>query len=462
MRSTESRFFDHSTFSGKMHGVKYRIREFVSSRCSWKCLPTFVLFILIAILIWLAYMEQLKDDPPIIESVNGTVSFKGNQINFSKLSTRFYNLLNNSTIPVAVINIENSIVVATEFSNAIKKLSNSLTEIYLNNVTLIGQFHRTHLPNLRDFTLSQVVDAERLEAYQEKEYVQSILFFDLIENELWDLKNISNLGVNIVFNVNGFKFINVNQNSSTGARELTVYVPYCNEILQNTRGTYEVLSLATCSITKDSIPKNLEYLNFFEVVILDGEISEILEGMTQLQFLFLDLANTTIDVSQLPKSLVCLSLSTIPLTYNSSTSDVALSNLDTLSFGFNFMLDEIYNNFEKIFPNVDHVAAFGLRAANYRLLESCYKAQVYWVLVEEFNHKTTTEREKDLSVMLRNIGITSNEANFLVTLPKYSDSLVAFPLTNLQEHDYRFMLLGWYKFLSFEAYRNADKYVIEI
>lgn len=407
-------------------------------------------------------MEQLKGDPPLIESANGTITFKGNQIRFSRLSADFYNQLNNSTVPIAVLNVENAIVVATEFSNSIKKFSNSLTEIYLNNVTVIGQFYRAHLPNLRAFSLSQVVNAERLEPYQEKEYVQSVLFFDLIENELWDMKNISNLGIDIVFNVNGFKFINVHQNGSSGKRELTVYVPYCNEILENVKGSYEILSLATCSITKSSIPNNLEYLNLFEVLISDGNISEILQGMTQLQFLFLDLANTTIDISHLPKSLVCLSLSTIVLTYDEDDSDVALDNLDTLSLGFNSMLDEIYNNFEKLFPNVDHVAAFGLQSANYRLLESCYKAQVYWVLVEEFNHNATTEHEQEFENMLKNIGITVSDVNFLVTLPKYSDSLVAFPLTNLQEHDYRFMFLGWYKFLSFEAYRNADKYVIEI
>lgn len=414
------------------------------------------------ITISVAYTKQLKENPPQIESANGTITFKGNRIKFSKLSDEFYNQLNSSTVPVAVINIENAIVVASEFSNSIRKFSTTLVEIYLNNVTLIGQFHRTHLPNLRTFALSQVVDADRLEAYQEKEYVHSVLFFDLIENQLWQMTNISNLGVNVIFNVNGFKFINVNQNSSTGKRELTVYVPYCNEILQNVQGPYEILSLATCSIAKSSIPNNLEYLNLFEVLISDGNISEILQGMTQLQFLFLDLANTTIDISHLPKSLICLSLSTIVLTYDENNSDVALDNLDTLSLGFNSMLDEIYNNFEKLFPIVDHVAAFGLQSANYRLLESCYKAQVYWVLVEEFNHNTTTENEKDFEIMLQNIGITAGDANFLLTLPKYSDSLVAFPLTNLQEHDYRFMFLGWYKFLSFEAYRNADKYVIEM
>lgn len=353
-------------------------------------------------------------------------------------------------------------MVATEFSDSIGKFSNSLNEIYLNNVTLIGQFQRVHLPNLRTFTLSQVVDAERLEAYQEKEYVHSVIFFDLKQNERWEMKNISNLGVNIIFNVNGFKFINVNRNATTGKRELTVYVPYCNEILQNVQGPYEILSLATCSITKTSIPNNLEYLNLFEVLISDGEITEILQGMTQLQFLFLDLANTTIDIAHLPKSLVCLSLSTIVLTYDDSSSDVALDNLDTLSLGFNSMLDEIYDNFKKLFPKVDHVAAFGLQSANYRLLETCYKAQVYWVLVEEFSHNVTTENDRTFEILLKNIGITASDVNFLVTLPKYSDALVAFPLTNLQEHDYRFMFLGWYKFLSFEAYRNADKYVIEI
>lgn len=404
----------------------------------------------------------MKPSPPLIESANGTITFKGNPINFSKLSENFYRQLNNSTIPIAVINIQNAVVVATEFSNSIVKYSHSLIEIYLNNVTIIGQFHRTFLPNLRAFSLSQVVNAERLEAYQEKEYVHSVLFFDLTDNELWEMRNISNLGVNIIFNVNGFKFINVNQNSSSGKRELTVYVPYCNEILQNVNGPYEILSLATCSITKSSIPMNLEYLNLFEVLISDGDISEILQGMTQLQFLFLDLADTTIDISHLPKSLICLSLSTIVLTYDESNEDVALDNLDTLSLGFNSMLDEIYNNFGKLFPIVDHVAAFGLQSANYRLLESCYKAQVYWVLVEEFNHNATTVNEKDFEKILENIGIAVSDVNFLVTLPKYSDSLVAFPLTNLQEHDYRFMFLGWYKFLSFEAYRNADKYVIEI
>ncbi len=406
----------------------------------------------------------MKDDPPLLESSNGTITFKGNPVNFARLSEAFYRQLNNnSTMRVAVINIENAIVTASEFTNSIRKHSGSLIEMYLNNVTLIGQFNRTHLPNLRAFTFSQVVDAERLEAYQEKEYVQSVLFFDLIENELWDVTNISNLGVDIVFNVNGFKFINVNRNSTSGKRELTVYVPFCNEILQNVKGSYEILSLATCSITKSSIPSDLEYLNLFEVLINDGSISEILQRMTKLEYLFLDLADTAIDISDLPKSLVCLSLSTIVLTYaNESSSDVALNNLDTLSLGFNSMLDEIYNNFKKLFPKVDHVAAFGLQSANFRLLESCYKAQVYWVLVQEFNHNTTTDEDKTFEMMLQNIGITSNDANFLITLPKYSDTLVAFPLTNLQEHDYRFMFLGWYKFLSFEAYRNADKYVIEL
>lgn len=407
-------------------------------------------------------MEQLKDAPPLLESSNGTITFKGNPINFSKLSDAFYVQLNNSTNPISIITIDNAIIAATTFSDAIKKISNNITDIHLNNVSLVGQFHRTYLPNLRAFTLSQVVDADRLEAYQEREYVQSVLFFDLSENDVWEMTNISNLGVDITFNVNGFKFINVNRNSSTDQRELTVYVPYCNDILQNVKGTYEILSLATCTITKSSIRNDLEYLNLFEVLISDGTISEILQGMSKLKFLFLDLADTKIDVSHLPKSLVCLSLSTIILTYENSTTNASLDDLDTLSLGFNSMLDEIYVNFAKLFPQVEKVAAFGLQSANYRLLESCYAARVYWILVEEFNHNATTENEKNFAKILNGVGITSNEANFLVTLPKYSDTLIAFPLTNLQEHDYRFMFLGWYKFLSFEAYRNADKYVIEM
>ncbi|XP_037034754.1 uncharacterized protein LOC119073411 [Bradysia coprophila] len=460
MSSTNSQFFDHGTVSGKMSGIVHLTREFFSKWCTWKLLPSLVMVVLVALLVWLTYTEKSKVHPPLIEAANGTITFKGNQINFERLSQTFYSQLNNSKIPIAAVHIENAIVVASEFSNAIKKFSESLIELYLNNVTLIGQFHRTYLPNLRAFSLSQVINAEQLEAYQEKEYVRSVLFFDLLENDTWKLENVSNLGVNIMFHVNGFKFINVNRDNSTGKRELTVYVPYCNEILQNVKESYEILSLATCSITKSAIPSDLEYLNLFEVLIVDGDISEILIGMAKLQFLFLDLANTTIDISHLPKSLVCLSLSTVLLSYDESNSDVALDNLDTLSLGFNSMSDEIYDNFKKLFPKVDHVAAFGLQSANYRLLLSCYNARVYWVVVEEFNHNAATDIEKNFSNMLNTIGITSGEVNFLITLPKYSDSLVAFPLTNLQEHDYRFMFLGWYKFLSFEAYQNADKYVI--
>lgn len=405
-------------------------------------------------------MEKSKAHPPLIEASNGTITFKGNKNNFVKLSQTFYSQLNSSTIPIVAVNIENAIVVGTEFVNSLRKFSGSLSELYLNNVTLIGEFQRLYLPKLSEFSLSQVVNADQLEAYQEKEYVHSVLFFDLEENGTWKMENVSNLGVNIMFNVNGFKFINVNRDNSTGKRELTVYVPYCNEVLQNVKESYDILSLATCSITKSSIPNNLEYLNLFEVSITDGDISDLLQGMTKLQYLFLDLANTTIDISHLPKSLVCLSLSTVLLSYNETNSDVSLDNLDTLSLGFNSMSDEIYNNFKKLFPKVDHVAAFGRQSANYRLLLSCYNARVYWVVVEEFNHNATTEIEINFGNMLDAMGITSNEANFLITLPKYSDSLVAFPLTNLQEHDYRFMFLGWYKFLSFEAYQNADKYVI--
>lgn len=405
-------------------------------------------------------MEHTRDNTPRIQTVNGTITFNGNRINFSKLTNYFYNQLNNSTEPISSINIDNAIIVAKEFSEAIRKFSQSLTELHLSNVTLHGKFNRILLPNLRAFSLSQVVDAERLEPYQEKEYVRSILFFDLTENEVLDLKNVSNLGIDIIFNVNGFKFININRNASNGKRELTVYVPYCDEILQNVRGSYQILSLATCNITKSSVPKNLEYLNLFEVLISDGNISEILLGMTNLQFLFLDLADTTIDISYLPKSLICLSLSTIVLMHDERNTNVSLDNLDTLSLGFNSVSGEIYRNFKRLFPIVEKVAAFGLQSANYRLLDSCYKAEVFWVLVEEFNHNATTEEEKNFEKILNSIGITSADVNFLITLPKYSDTLVAFPLTDLQEHDYRFMLLGWYKFLSFEAYRNADKYII--
>lgn len=412
-------------------------------------------------------MEQIEDRSSLIESTiskstsNGTITFTGNQNNFPQLLV-LYKQLENLTTPISIINIENAVIDASEFSATIEKISNSIVEIYFNNVTVTGHFNRVYLPNLREFCLNQVVNEERLEAYQEKEYVQSVLFFDLMENHPWDIKNISNLGVNIVYNVNGFKFINVNYNSSTEKRELTVYVPNCNEILQNVKGPYQILSLATCSITKNSIPKNLEYLNLFDVIISDGHISEILQGMTQLQFLFLDLPNTTIDISYIPTSLSCLSLSTVILTYNEGISDVVFNTLDTLSLGFNSMIDEIYNNFEKLFPIVDHVAAFGYQAANYRLLETCYKAQVYWTLVEEFNHNVTTQSEKQFETILANVGIMSSDTNFLVLLPKYSDTLIGFPLTKLQEHDYRFMLLGWYKFLTFEAYSKADKYVIQI
>lgn len=407
-------------------------------------------------------MEEIREKPPLkIESTNGTISIEGSQINFVQLTEEFYNQMNNSIVPIAVINIKNFIVDASELSASVQKFSTSIVKIYLNNVTLIGQFHRVYLPNLRDFYLNQIVNAERFETYQEKDYVHSVLFFDIMENELWEMKDVSNLGVNIVFNVNGFKFINVNRNSSTGKRELTLNVPYCNEILENSKSPYEILSIATCSIAKKSIPNNLEYLNFFEVVINDGNISEILQGKAQLQYLFLDLVNTTIDISHIPKSLNSLSLSTIVLTYKENNSNEVFNNLHSLSLGFISMLDEIYDDFEKLFPHLDHVAAFGFQSANYPLLESCYKAQVSWVLVEEFNHNAKTKNETNLQNLLKNIGITSSDVNFLVTLPKYSDSLVAFPLTNLQEHDYRYMFLGWYKFLSFEAYRNADKYVID-
>lgn len=417
-------------------------------------------------------MENVEDRPSLTESTisenklsgvvaNGTITFTGNQNSIPELLV-LYKQLDNLPTPISVINIENAIVNATEFSATIKQISNSIAEIYLNNVTLTGQFNRVYLPNLREFCLNQVVDEERLESYQEKRYVQSVLFFDLMENDPWDMKNISNLGVNIKYNVNGFKFINVNYNSSTGEKELTVYVPNCNEILQNVKGSYEILSLATCSITKNSIPKNLEYLNLFDVIISDGHISEILQEMTQLQFLFLDLPNTSIDISYIPTSLTCLSLSTVILTYNNSVSDVVFNSLDTLSLGFNSMIDEIYLNFDKFFPNVDHVAAFGYQAANYRLLETCYRAQVYWTLVEEFNHNVTTQSETEFEAMLTNVGIASTDTNFLIMIPKYSNTLLGFPLTKLQEHDYRYMFLGWYKFLTFEAYSSADKYVIQI
>jgi hypothetical protein len=262
--------------------------------------------------------------------------------------------------------------------------------------------------------------------------------------------------VEILFEVYGFTFLLVNKTK----QELVIYVPDCDAILKNTKMPLKILSLSTCSVSKTSISTSLEYLNFFDVEISDGEIGEVLTNMKTLRHAFLDLPNNTIDVAEIPKSLQTLALGGIKLTKNDTTTNTVLPELETLSLGFNQISHDVYGNFRKIFPRLQQATAIGQQVANYKFLETCFDSRISSIIVEEFDRNATNSKE--LEEILIRLDISSTVMNFMLMLPTHGENYVGFQLTEPMVHVYRYNLLGWYKFLSVPAYSKARKYAIII
>ena len=350
---------------------------------------------------------------------------------------------------------------ALSLSDELRNFS-QLETIYLDNVSISGDFTRVYLPNLKSFVLNQFIDmkSEKLETYQEIGKLHSTIFFDKVDGKSWDMNTICNLGVDVVVTLNGFKLIQINRSISEGKGEIELYVPYCNQILQSTEGIYQSLSLGGCNISKSSIPNNLNYLNLFDVTVSDGNTTEILQTLTQLEELCADLPGKTLDLSVLPNSIKFLSLSSAMLVNSQNT---VLNNVQELSLGFCNVSSDIYDNFTKIFPSLQRLAAFGFQSANYKLLNALDSKTIAWLLLEEFDRNATTVEEKELDAELVNLGIPVSSNNFLIKRPKYSNTLVGVPLPSAQnrEQTNRYSLLGWDKFLTFQAYLTADKHEIK-
>jgi len=394
--------------------------------------------------------------------VSGVVALEGNLNSPIPLSNidALVNIADSA--PLSVLRIQNAVIDAPSFSDSLKPFSNTIREIHLENVSISGQFNRIHLPNISVFVLKLVIpesEWDHMQPYQEAIRVHSYLFFDPIEGQDWEMKDVTNLAssVEILYEVHGFTFLQVSRRQD----ELSIYVPYCDEILKNTKVPFRKLSLAACSVSKMSIPENLEYLNFFDVDIQDGHISEILAKTRSLRYLFLDLSNVALDVADLPKALISLSLGTLNLTNSGYTPATVFPDLITLSFGFNHVTPKVYDNFENIFPHITQAAAIGWQAANYKFLETCLNSRIASIVIEDFDRNGTTQTGmREIEEMLRSLDILKTDINFMLMLPTNGDRYVGFPLTKSMGHAYRYTLLGWYRFLSVTAYNLAEKYII--
>ena len=380
---------------------------------------------------------------------NGNLVYTGNQTVLQVFPGFTEEVLLNAT-HVTSLTIQHVAIHAFLFSKLLVNFT-SLESIVLDNVSISESFDRVLLPNLTQFTLNQLISStEKLETYQEAKTLHSNLFFDKSSDKVWDINDVCDLGVDISYTVNGFKLVTIKRN--TGAGEIELNLPYCNDILTNVKGVYSILSLMDCPVTESVIPIDLKYLNLHSVTFSEGNFTEIVQHFTKLEYLYANLSGVTVDLTDIPQTVTHLSLSNVGIT--NSNINLILTRLTNLSIGDSELSYEFYSSFPKAFPSLQQMAAFGPKSANYKTLEPIISTGI-WILMEDFDRTPKNPTEVGLEINLEKMGIPNSVTNFMVIGSKYSNGIVASPVTEVQSQEYRYTLLGWEKFVSFDAFGKS-------
>lgn len=366
------------------------------------------------------------------------------------------------------INLQYTNLDGKMFTESLEGCTN-IESITLNHINLINHdFRRVYLPKLIQFTFDRSIGFQE----QYREYINyttlsnllSMLFFDVTTNfsketELADrlADHILNSKVNTLIRVDGWTVV-----SWQNENELILALKYANEILKFAKmqsNTEKILSLTLteCEISITLIPKNLRYLNLYNVKVVDGNVMEMLNRTRQLQYLFVESPGTIIILRDLPVTLTEISFSSIDLIYNEGD---ALLNVSNVIFG-SISNQRIFENFHTLFPNVESVAIFEPGdIEQHVLLLNIMRSGATWIYVSSFARKNHTEEnislltqaEQYIERYLDKLKFLPDDTNFL--LEKRKEIWTGRNTSQTQLFKFRYKLLGWKKYITTESYKE--------
>jgi len=421
--------------------------------------------------------------PPVLESSYDGENYilVGEAEALRKFPTELNELSPTEKKSLQSIHLKNVLLNSQLFTTSLIGATN-LKSIIMDRVQLEdgANFSPTFLPNLQEFYFDQVIGFHEqykdYENFTTPEKMSSVLFFNTKKGATLSLTDkMLNPGINSVkFLVDGwtvFESTIAASNSSalnktkgsdwvpTFHKEVTLALPYSSQLLSNNTKDGSItkhvgidsLTLTECSVAKEDIPKNLFYLNLYRVQLEDSTISELVKDMSNLEILYVENPNATLDLSSVPPSLKFLSFSSMHLIYKEGSS-VPITFL-----ACSFVQEiEIVKDFNFVFPLLERVAIFEQKEGYHELLQNLLKTNVSWVYIEGFNrigNETTikTEVEQEIETFLDGLKLEVTDRHFL--LEKNEDGYWnARTVTKDDRLEYRYKLLGWEKFITVDSY----------
>ncbi|XP_035710075.1 uncharacterized protein LOC118436347 [Folsomia candida] len=324
------------------------------------------------------------------------------------------------------------------------------------------------LPMLSDFQLdldigfrNQYTDYMKMIS---EEWLMRVLFYNTTDKS--NPKRFkSNLGdklvtdrVQVTIRVDGWTVISYRKSSKVNdGWEVSLGLTFADKLLRMLiRNNLKIvhLTMTECVVSVKSFPTSLQYLNLYRVNITGGDIHTFFKSATSLTDLYIELRNSTLNLSRIPKTVKTLAIGdVVDVQYDKQDYSV---NAETV--GLSFPLDgKIVENFETIFPNVKHIAAFEPPSNNrvqYTLLKNILKTNATWILMQGFERRNTTQFENEMEQVLQNCGVSPGQRNFLIFKDErtFSWNGMDLDLDKLAKLKFRYAILGWNEYISWDIF----------
>jgi hypothetical protein len=413
--------------------------------------------------------------------------YYGNQTKFNERHFDPFPGLPNVSDSVDTIEIKWVRIDGPNLTSALTDYYPNVKKLHLNNVTIEGLLEPTTLNSLEEFYLNQGLQPEEQNntKYQlgmiqkEHSWLDSTLFFLNINSTDWVSKAVYayTRGINVTVYLKGSVAFQLNP----GAEEVRLDINTCSSLLDALPKTYKSVTLGRCDdLRANSLSPSVTILNLYIVYMTSDLLSGMLRNLPNLETFSAEIPdkNVEIDLSDFQDKIKVISVSSMNIKPN---LNVSLPSVKEFYFGsenqyswlpnrVTTLNNTLYDNFARIFPNIERVGLFDLEDENrYELLSNVMNIKsVKWLLVENFariSRKNETVEMKNLPDSVKSVedeltrlGLNKYQGDFLIQIVSGGVKTIK-ETTKLEKLWYRYNYLGWRPIDSWPKYTYVQKLI---